>query len=381
MYTLWSGSFEHPEHFKANVGYETLIGDRTQLSVDLLFSQSNSLYTVRNLNLREPQFTLTGEADRRIFSPAGEFDPTGGNSSAARRNLEFGNVLVNFNDGRARAWNLTTNTRHQFNDNFQLQGSYTWTRAWDNSAYTCCTSNEGYTGGDIGIFGPNDIGGIGDFDRGWGRSTFSREHTLVFSSFVNLPWGIQASAILRSQSGRPWSPVGDDDLNGDGVRFNDRLFVFSAANLPTDDEGDRDVYRSILEEYSCISDFQGEILERNTCRFPWTHQLDMRLSKGFEFQSSQRLEVQVDLFNVLNGIGQLFCDASADDADFTSGVCGLGRWTGVFGADTDLIVPARFDAAGRRIVYDVNNTFGTEGMLGNNLVLQFQAQIGLRYYF
>ena len=107
----------------------------------------------------------------------------------------------------------------------------------------------------------------------------------------------------------------------------------------------------------------------------------MRLSKGFEFQGSQRLEVQVDLFNVLNGIGQLFCDASADDADFTSGACGLGRWTGVFGADTDLIAPARFDAAGQRIVYGVNNTFGTEGLLGNSLVLQFQVQLGLRYYF
>ena len=381
VYTLWSESFELPEHFKANVGFETLIGDRTQLSVDLIFSQSNSLYTVRNLNLREPQFTLDGEAGRRIFSPATEFDPTQANSTASRRNLEFGDVLVNFNDGRARAWNLTANARQKVNDNFQLQGSYTWTRAWDNSPYTCCTASGGYSDTSIGIFGPNDVGGIGDFDRGWGRSSFSREHTFVFPSFINFPWGIQASAILRSQSGRPWSPVGDDDLNGDGVRFNDRLFVFSAANLPTDDEEDRDVYRSILREYSCIGDFQGRILERNTCRFPWTHELNMRLSKGFEFQSSQRLEVQVDLFNVLNGIGQLFCDASAADADFTSGFCGLGRWTGVFGADTDLLAPARFDAAGQRIVYGVNNTFGTEGLLGNNLVLQFQLQLGLRYYF
>jgi hypothetical protein len=29
----------------------------------------------------------------------------------------------------------------------------------------------------------------------------------------------------------------------------------------------------------------------------------------------------------------------------------------------------------------VNDTFGTEDLLGANLLLQFQVQIGLRYFF
>jgi hypothetical protein len=83
----------------------------------------------------------------------------------------------------------------------------------------------------------------------------------------------------------------------------------------------------------------------------------------------------------MNGVGRLFCDEGADDADLTSGVCGWGRWTGIFGADTDLLIPAGFDRDTRQIIYDVNNTFGTEDLLGSNLLLQFQLQIGLRYYF
>jgi hypothetical protein len=95
----------------------------------------------------------------------------------------------------------------------------------------------------------------------------------------------------------------------------------------------------------------------------------------------QRFELQIDAFNVLNGFGRLLCDESADDVDFTSGVCGLGRWTGVFGADSDLYTPVSFDKDSQQILYEVNPTFGTEDVLGANLLLQFQVQLGLRYYF
>ncbi|MFV2007136.1 MAG: hypothetical protein ACC667_06800, partial [Longimicrobiales bacterium] len=204
----------------------------------------------------------------------------------------------------------------------------------------------------------------------------------VFTAMADFPWGIKASAILRSQSGRPWSPVGDADLNGDGVRFNDRPFIFAPADLPlAGDEADRQIYADILDRYSCIGDSVGEILDRNPCRFPWTNQLDMRFSKAFSTVGRQRVNLEVDLFNVLNGIGRLFCDETAADVDFTSGTCGWGRWTGIFGSDTDLIAPAGFDKDTQRILYNVNETFGTEGLLGNSLVLQFQAQIGVRYFF
>jgi len=381
VHTLWGPGFELPEHFKANIGYETLLGTRTQVSADVLFSQSNSMYTVRNLNLREPQFTLPGEGGRQIFTPIAQFDPTGGNAVGARRNLEFGDVLVNYNDGRARSFNFSLGGQHRLSDAIQLRGSYTWTKAWDNSPYSCCTSSGGYTGTSIGIHGPNDVGGSGDYDRGWGVSSFSREHTFVFSGFANLPFGFQLGAIWRSQSGKPWSVVGDDDLNGDGVLFNDRPFIFAPADLPVVDEADRQVYADLLDEFPCIGDQVGQILERNTCRFPWTHSFDMRLSKSFNTIGAQRFELQVDAFNVLNGLGRVLCDEQADDHDPTSGVCGWGRWTGVFGADTDLIIPAGFDRNTRQILYNVNDTFGTEDLLGANLLLQFQVQIGLRYFF
>ena len=71
----------------------------------------------------------------------------------------------------------------------------------------------------------------------------------------------------------------------------------------------------------------------------------------------------------------------AEDVDLTSGVCGLGRVTGVFGSNQELIDGRTFDPQTRQIQYSVNRFFGQEDLLGSNLILQFQAQFAFRYFF
>jgi hypothetical protein len=176
--------------------------------------------------------------------------------------------------------------------------------------------------------------------------------------------------------------AGDHDLNGDGLTGNDRAFIFAPENLPlaSGDEAERDLYRSLLNENSCVGDYVGKLIDRNTCRFPWTHNLDVRVTWGFSPVRGHRAEFQFDFFNVLNGVGRLLCDEETAE-DLTSGVCGLGRVTGVFGSNTELIEPRGFDPVTRQIQYSVERDFAQEDLLGSNLILQFQAQLGFRYYF
>jgi len=385
-YTLWSEGFQYPETFKANLGFERLLTRQTRFSLDLLYSQSWNLYTVRNLNLRDAQFELATEQNRRIFTPAGEFDPTAPNSTGSRRNLDFGDVLVNYTDGRARSFIATTELSHEFSRNLMASLSYTFTRAFDNSNYSCCTAGGGYADPTTGVFGPNEIGDFGDSDRAWGRSDFSREHAIVGQVLWHLPWDMRVSAFWKSQSGRPWTVVGNDDLNGDGLTGNDRTFIYAPADLPLASTGaaadeERAAYEALLGQYACVGEYEGQIVERNTCRYPWYHQLDVSVAQRFNTFGRQRLELQVDFFNVLNGFGQLFCDRNAEDYDPTSGICGLGRVTGVFGSNRELLNPRGYDADSGQILYSVNRNFGSEELLGSNLILQFQAQISLRYYF
>ncbi|MES1259068.1 MAG: hypothetical protein ABUL71_00640, partial [Gemmatimonadota bacterium] len=182
--------------------------------------------------------------------------------------------------------------------------------------------------------------------------------------------GFRIGALWRAQSGNHWTPEQSGDLNGDGVAFNDRPFIFKPEDLPlvetdpTKAQALRDRYAGFLKSYPCVGDYVGKIVPRNTCQLPWFNRLDMQIAKSFATGGGRRLEVQADLFNVLNGLNSNW-----------------GRYLGVFGANTDLLAPASYDATQKKILYNLPTTFGSTGVAGTNLLFQFQAQLGMRYTF
>jgi len=52
------------------------------------------------------------------------------------------------------------------------------------------------------------------------------------SGYTRLPLGFRFSGIWRLQSGTPWGPEQGGDLNGDGLSFNDRPFIFAPDQFP-----------------------------------------------------------------------------------------------------------------------------------------------------
>lgn len=376
-YTFWNGGFELPETLKANVGYERQLRRGTLASIDLLFSETSKLYTVRNVNLRDAQFELSGEGGRRVFVPAGRFAPSSAAGTDRFRNSDFASVYVNYNDGVARAFAATLNIDHRLTDSSAVRASYTYTRAYDNSTYSCCTANEGFTSQRYGALGPNVIGAIGDEAAGWGPSNFNREHTIVLSGTFRLPYGIRVSPKWSIRSGTPWGPEVSGDINADGVNFNDRPYVFRPDELPvfvpsSASSADslnlvataRARYSDFLDQHDCVGDYVGQIIPRNTCRQPWFNQLDMTIRKRFATAGDQAAEVHLDLFNVLNGLNKDW-----------------GRNVSVTAARRNLLLAQDYDAANAQVRYTVPATFATRTQVGSNLLLQFSAQIGVRYYF
>ena len=374
-YTFWHSGFELPETLKANLGYEREVRRGTIASIDLLFSESSKLYTVRNINLRDPQFELSREGGRRVFVPASRFTPSSAAGADRFRNTDFASVYVNYNDGVARSFSATLNVDHRLTDSSTVRASYTYTRAYDNSTYSCCTANEGFTSQRYGALGPNVIGDIGDKSAGWGPSNFNRDHTIVLSGTFRLPFGVRVSPKWSIRSGQPWGPEVSGDINGDGVLFNDRPYIFRPEELPVfvpSSVANRDSvvavararYADILSKHDCVGDYAGQIIPRNTCRQPWFNQLDMTIRKRFATAGDQAAEVNIDLFNVLNGLNRKW-----------------GRNVSVTAARRNLLVAQQYDATNGEVQYTVPTTFGNRTQVGSNLLLQFSAQIGVRYYF
>ena len=375
-YTFWDRNFELPETIKANIGYSRRLDLRTTATLDVLASESRKLYTVRNLNLRESQFALEAEGGRQVFVPEGSFTPNVAGGLDRLRNTDFSNVFVNYNDGYARSLAASIRLDRRITDSSAIQGSYTYLKAEDNSSYSCCTAFAGFENPRVGAQGPNVIGGIGATEAAWGPSDFVRTHTFVLSGYVRLPFAVRASGAWRLQSGRPWGPEQSGDLNGDGLRFNDRPYIYDPAELPVSVNPSsatpvaeqialaRSRYEDYLEEFECVGDYVGRIIPRNTCRQPWFNSLDLSLRRKFPTVDGQGIDLSIDLFNVLNGL----------NSDW-------GRNTEVGSAARNILEPQSYDAANDQILYSVPTTFGNERIVGINLVQQFSAQIGLRYSF
>ena len=377
-FSFWTRGFEIPETYRGNIGYERELGRRTRFSADYLYAFTSNLYTVRNINLRQPLFSLANEGGRQIFQPVADFRPNAAGGNQRLLNTDFGNVFQNFYDGRSRSQALTLNLDHRLGAESSVRASYTWTSAEDNSSFSCCTSFAGWSDTRVGATGPNDIGGIGDTDRAWGPSGFVRNHTFIVSGFTRLPLGFRLSGIWRLQSGTPWSPEQGGDLNGDGLSFNDRPFIFAPedfpVNVPTTITGSqaqadyiaeqREIYRGYLNDNPCIGDFVGQIIPRNTCRQPWFNRLDLSLRNRIPTRAGQNVEISLDFFNVLNGLNKSW-----------------GRYESVSAARRNLMVPVSYDEANETIRYNLTDFFGDRTPLGGNLLLQFSAQLGIRYTF
>ncbi len=179
----------------------------------------------------------------------------------------------------------------------------------------------------------------------------------------------------RAQSGLPFTPIVQGDVNGDG-RSGDRAFV-PAVTLP----GDARLATQLLTlrtngsptAQQCLASFAGQIAPRNGCRGPWTATMNMQIRPILP-KALQRLNANLYVENVLAGIDQV-----------VHGANGLRGWGGAVTPDPVLLVPRAFDAARRAFRYDINPRFAetrpSRSTLRNpfRVTLDFQLRLSTDY--
>jgi outer membrane receptor protein involved in Fe transport len=107
-----------------------------------------------------------------------------------------------------------------------------------------------------------------------GPSAVDQRHRLVVSGLANLPWRLQAAAILTLASGRPYTALAGVDSNGDGNPANDR-----ARRVPAD---------------------AGSRVPRNSELTPDYASVDLRLSRRVSIGRRGSLDLIAEAFNLLD---------------------------------------------------------------------------------
>src|SRR2546422_8719253 len=219
--------------------------------------------------------------------------------------------------------------------------SYTFTRARDQSSFSCCAVSQGFaaptTAGD-----PNA--------REWATSALERRHSLLATVTYPVSGALEVTALGRLTSGVPFTPLVGSDINGDGAR-NDRAFVFDPATAS--DSSVATGMRALLATAppavpDCLGRQLGHVAGRNSCTGPWQPALDFQINwRPASFGRARRLTVSLLTVNLLGGLDQ-----------WLHGAANLRGWGFAAAPDPVLLYVRGFDPVAQRFSYGVNGRFG-----------------------
>lgn len=286
-----------------------------------------------------PRFTLASENNRAVFVTPTAIDPGTGAVSAAdsRRSTDYGRVSAITSDLEGRGAQLTmTAGLDRFNRRW---------RGWPfmTATYTLQRVDRQQRGFDGAALGDPRL-------VEWAPASTDARHVWLLQAGVSGKLGTVA-AFARLQSGLPFTPLVQGDVNGDG-RGGDRAVIANASGAV--DAALRGGLRALEQQGSataraCVAASLARPGERNGCRGPWTQTLNASWSLPTRFNDKSwwnRVAVSVFANNVLGGIDQL-----------VRGANNMRGWGGVPLPDPVLLVPRGFDAGARAFRYDVNPRF------------------------
>lgn len=300
--------FSFPQDVKASLAVDRELPFGFTATVEGLYTRAiNAIYVVER-NLREGRVvTEPGVGTRVVYG-----DPVASFATAyrARRinDTEFAHTAHAQNTNEPYSYLVSASLRRLFFGGLDLSTSYTYSRAFDIQ-----TQNSSQATSNIG-FSPV---GYDLMDLPLTRSDFDRPHKVVVSASTSNLFsrfgGTDLAVFYIGQSGRPYSYTIDGDVNGDGYedaalvsnRNNDLVYIPASTGEIAFQNADQErLFNELVSLEPCLQEQRGQIMERNSCRAPWTNQVDVKLRQGLPIRAANGLKLEVDIFNfgnLLNG--------------------------------------------------------------------------------
>jgi hypothetical protein len=368
---------KQPSVWKANLAFEhELPWWNTVFSAELLLTEVEDGIFYQHANLGPA--TATGRDGRALFwSPGGlngacwaadgrplTTGACAGNAGPITRwlnNPGFSNVLVARPTGKGGGENLTLSlSRPRGDDGWAWSIAYNYSDAEEVSSLADSISVGNWSS--VDTFNPNEeVAGRSDYvirDRLIGTLSFER----AFFGDLSTEFGL----VYEGRKGRPYSWVYINDLNGDGVAGNDRMFVPSAPG------SNEVVFRGGAAEEARfweiarangLDRFAGGVAGRNAQFASWVNSVDFRVRQELPgFFADHRAELALDILNVGNLINKRW-----------------GRVQELAGLDRSFVNFLGLDASGRYI-YGLG-TLEDETLRTGLGESQWAAQVTFRYAF
>jgi hypothetical protein len=294
--TLIDPSYDVPRSWRASLDWNTSMRGWL-LTVGTLGSYDLSQSGAVDANFSGvTRLSLPDEANRPVFVSAASIDPASGTVSAveSRKSDQYGRVGSRVSDLRGYGGQLNVALSP---DVFKFRAGASF---YGSISYTLQATKRQYRGFDGAAFGDPRL-------REWAAGPNDAHHIFVLSSGFSTGKTGTITMFARAQSGLPFTPLAQGDVNGDGLG-GDRAFIPNPVAEP--DANLAGELRTLLASgsptaRSCLADNLGRMAPRNGCRGPWTESINIQWSPPTPRRWGYRVEPSVYLQNVQAGIDQL----------------------------------------------------------------------------
>lgn len=295
---LLSKDLKFPQNLRGNIAYDrSLFDGRWVATFEGMYTRGlNNLFYI-NRALAGPVGT---DPDGRVLYGLTPNSPA---LVASGRST----VLDVENQSKDYSYSLTAGLTRNFADGFGGSLFYTYTQAKDVQNLTSSTAFSQYRYG-------RSYSGRQD-DMSTATSLFEQPHRIVAMASYTAPSQTTLTVLYRGESGQPFNYVSSGDLNGDGFTQNDPIYIPTGPSDPRGPQFDNtwtnftaaeqsDAFYSFIENAKCMREQRGQIMERNSCRAPFSNRVDVALEQAIPTFRGQNLTVRVDVINFMNLINK-----------------------------------------------------------------------------
>jgi hypothetical protein len=315
-----------PQNLKVALGIDRELAPGWLGTVELLYTRGVWQLYYSDVNLKPPLSVEAREGGRAMY---GTID-TRGLGHPYRRDSTLLQVIRVSNRSGDQAYSIAARLERRFRSS-HLSATYAYAHARDLFSLNNFNARPTLQG--------TPLDGTLE-DRRLATSLFDTPHRLTITATFQVPLDIGASFLYSGGSGTPFSYIVNGDANADGI--GERVVKNDIVYVPRD-SGDITLapgssyaqLNSFINGERCLREQRGRILRRNSCRNPWVGGLNARLSRMVRVRDGQLLEIDADVFNVLNLLNSRW---------------GLYRYT-VFGASVQMLGLRGYDALNQRGIY------------------------------
>ena len=295
--------FKFPQNMKLALGMDHEMPWGMVGTFDFMYTKSLNQFYLTDINLRGVVGYSAGEAGRPLY---GTLNATSNATTPTRVTSAVRDVIRHRNESQDRSVSFTAQLQKRFSGRLEFNAGYTYSRTEDLFSLTSSIASSNYRF--------TSVDGTLE-NRNLRLSAFDIPHKVTFSGTIAAPLGVFASLIYIRQSGHPFAFVTQDDANADGQGGNDLVYVPRDRNdMSIDGNGtavagqgtalEQDSVFAIINGFvnsqSCLKEYRGSVLPRNSCRTDPLSFLNMRLTKSIPTLSGHRLEMTLDVFNLLH---------------------------------------------------------------------------------